>query len=249
MPHRGRRRRAGGEARSGAGRAHPGPDPRRQRRRERDPRRGPHGNRPRDRPRIGQGQRPARAGDQGGRAGRAGRRRSTRARRERHRAPPDPRPRGHPRPLHGREPLDPHRHQLPHAPGGRARRPPARAQGGRPQAQLHAPDRLGDRPGRARHAGDGQLVRRAGRQAAARGARHDQPRAGGRRRAQGRHALARRAGPEGRERAELPGLRRALRRAGRGRARQHAAARRLLGRQHQPHQPGRHRNDRQRAAG
>ena len=27
----------------------------------------------------------------------------------------DPRPRGHARPLHGREPLDPHRHQLPHA--------------------------------------------------------------------------------------------------------------------------------------
>ena len=111
----------------------PAPTPRRQRRRERDPRRAPHGNRARDRPRIGQGQRPARAGDQGGRAGRAGRRRSTRARPERHRVAPDPRARGHARPLHGREPLDPHRHQLPHAPGRRARRPP-RASSRRPAA-------------------------------------------------------------------------------------------------------------------
>ena len=137
VPHRGRRRRAApATARRGA--------PRRARRGARPP--------PATAPRtpppspsrmasahgidlgVGQGQRPARAGDQGGRAGRAGRRRRTAAPPppERRRDRPDPRPRGHARPLHGREPLDPHRHQLPHAPGGRARRPPARAQGRRP---------------------------------------------------------------------------------------------------------------------
>ena len=57
----------------------------------------------------------------------------------------DPRAGGHARPLHGREPLDPDRHELPHAAGGRARRPPQGAEGGRQEALLHAPDRLGDR--------------------------------------------------------------------------------------------------------
>ena len=40
-------------------------------------------------------------------------------------AEPDPRPRRHARAVHGREPLDPHRHQLPHAAGGRALAPTA----------------------------------------------------------------------------------------------------------------------------
>ena len=105
-----------------------------------------------------------------------------------------PRPRGHARQVHEREPLDPDRHELPHPAGGRARRPPQGAQGGRQEAVVHAPDRLGDRAGRARHAGDGPRLRRAGRQAAARDARQRQPRPRRRRRAQGRHALAGRAG-------------------------------------------------------
>ena len=82
------------------------------------------------------------------------------AARRRRRGQADPRPGGHARPLHEREPLDPDRHQLPHARRRRARRPPPRAQGRRAQALLHPPDRLGDRPGRARHAGDGPLLRR-----------------------------------------------------------------------------------------
>ena len=68
--------------------------------------------------------RPARPRDQGGRArrGRGQRRAAAAASRRRGRA--DPRARRHARALHGREPLDPDRHQLPHAAGGRARRAP-----------------------------------------------------------------------------------------------------------------------------
>ena len=115
----------------------------------------------------------------------------------------DPRAGGHARPLHGREPLDPHRHELPHAAGGPARRPPQGPEGGRQEALVHAPDRLGDRQGRGRLAGDGPLVRRGGRQAPADRARQPQPRPGGGRGAQGRHPLARGAGDPRRLRARL----------------------------------------------
>ncbi len=66
-------------------------------------------------------QRAPRADHQGRRAGRRRRQRRRRQGAARSRAAgagestPDPRPRGHPRALHGGEPLDPHRHQLPHA--------------------------------------------------------------------------------------------------------------------------------------
>ena len=43
--------------------------------------------------------------------------------------PPHPRARGHARQVHEREPLDPDGHELPHAPGRRARRPPQGAEG------------------------------------------------------------------------------------------------------------------------
>ncbi len=68
---------------------------------------------------------------------------------------PDPRARGHARQVHEREPLDPDGDELPHAPRRRARRPAQGAQGERQEAVLHAPDRLGDRPGGPRHARDG----------------------------------------------------------------------------------------------
>ena len=64
--------------------------------------------------------------------------------------------------------LGPHRHELPHAHRHRARRPPARAQGGGAQGLLHPPDRVRDRPRRGRDAGDDRPLRRARRQAAPR---------------------------------------------------------------------------------
>jgi multifunctional 2-oxoglutarate metabolism enzyme len=73
----------------------------------------------------------------------SGPRRSRRARPDGHTGPG-----GDPRALHEREPLDPHRNELPHGPGDRARRAPGRAQGGRLEAVLHPSDRLGDREGR-----------------------------------------------------------------------------------------------------
>ncbi len=63
-----------------------------------------------------------------------------------------------PRRLHGRQPVDPHGHQLPHDLRGRPRRAAPRdqrpAQGGRAlgEALLHAPDRLGGRAGGRRAA-------------------------------------------------------------------------------------------------
>ena len=63
---------------------------------------------------------------------------------------------------------DPHRDELPHAHRHRARRAPARAEGGRAQGLLHPPDRLRDRARRRGHAGDGQPLRRDRRQAAPR---------------------------------------------------------------------------------
>ena len=94
------------------------------------------------------------------------------------------------------------------------------------QALLHAPDRLGDRAGRARdwpvmgHAyaeedGKPQRVVPGGRQ----------PRPGRGRGAKGRQPLARRPGAPRRRRDGLRRLRRALRRAGGRRARQHARGR------------------------
>ena len=73
----------------------------------------------------------------------------------------------------------------------------------RQEAVVHAPDRLGDRPGRTRHARHGERLRRAGRQAAARDTRDGQPRPRGRRGAQGRHPLAGRAGVARRRRARV----------------------------------------------
>ncbi len=225
--------------------ARPRPRYGRQRRRQRHARGRTRGERPWPRRRLDHRHRAPREGHQGGRPRRDRGRPGTR---RRARAQADPRPGRHARAVHGREPLDPHRHQLPHPPGGRARCPPPRAQGRRPQAELHPPDRLGGGPGRARHAGDGQLLHRAGRQAPARRAGRDQPRPRRGRGAQGRHPLA--GGPRARQRqrARLRGLRGQVRRAGRRRPRQHALARRLLRRQHQPHQPRRHRHRGQRAA-
>ena len=99
-----------------------------------------------------------------------------------------------------------------------------------------------------RHAGDGPRLRRGGREATARDAGQHEPRAGGGRGAQGRHALARGAGSARRQRAQLRRLRGALRRAGGGRARQHPSAGRLPGGEHHAHQPGRHRHRGERAA-
>ena len=59
--------------------------------------------------------------------------------------PADEGRRGGARPLHGRVALDPHGDELPHAHRHRARRPPPRAEGGRPEGLLHPPDRLRDR--------------------------------------------------------------------------------------------------------
>ena len=67
----------------------------------------------------------------------------------RRRCPAHPRARGNAREVHEREPLDPDGHELPHRAGGRARRPAQGAEGGRQEALVHAPDRLGDRAGRA----------------------------------------------------------------------------------------------------
>ena len=207
---------------------------------QRHARGGPHRKRPRPgcerHPRV----RPARARDQGRRACR--RRGQRRVRRSnppsqplplrRCRGQAHPRPSGNAREVHEREPLDSHGHELPHRARQRARQPPQGAQGGRQEALVHPPDRLGDRAGRPRHAGDGPRLCRGGREAAARGAWQREPRACRGRGAQGRHALARGAGGPRRERAQLRRLRGALRRARGRRARQHASARRLPGREH-----------------
>ncbi len=77
--------------------------------------------------------------------------------------------RGRARALHGREPLDPHRHLVPHAHRRRARAAPRPAQGGRAARLVHAPDRVRDRArGDRGHGGDGQPLRRDRRQAAPR---------------------------------------------------------------------------------
>ena len=119
-----------------------------------------------------------------------------RARPKRRRGHAAPRARRHARALHGREPLDPDRDQLPHARGRHARRTPrASSRPAGKQVSLHAPDRLGDRPGRA------ASMPVMGHSFAERDGKpyrvvpgDDQPRPGGRRPAQGRHALAGRAG-------------------------------------------------------
>ena len=72
----------------------------------------------------------------------------------------------------GREPLDPDRDLVPHASGRRPRRQAQgterSAQGARDEGLLHPPDRLGDRQGRDRVAGDGPQLHRGRRQAARR---------------------------------------------------------------------------------
>ncbi len=151
-------------------------------------------------------------------------------------------PGGHPRPVHGREPLHPHGHQLPHPARGRAGRAPQGAEGGGEEALLHPPDRLGDRAGRPRLAGDGQLLRRAGRQAPARPGGNAQPGPGRGHGAQGREPLVGGARDPRRLGARLRHLCRPLRRAGGRRARQQAAPGRLPGRQHLAHQPRRPRH-------
>ena len=64
-------------------------------------------------------------------------------------------------------------------PVARARRPSQGAEGRRQEAVVHAPDRLGDRAGRRRHARDGPRLRRGGREAAARDPGQHEPRARG----------------------------------------------------------------------
>ena len=211
-------------------------------RRKRDP--GGGADRERSRPRRGGDHRirATRPCDQGRRSGRRRGQRSVSGRRPAH-----PRPRRNAREVHEREPLDPHGHELPHGAGGCARRQAQGAEGGRQEALVHAPDRLGDRAGRRRHAGDGPRVCRTGREATARDARQHEPRTGRGRGAQGRHALAGGARPARRERAQLQRFRCALRRARGGCARQHAPARRLPRREHHPHEPRRHRHRRERA--
>ena len=99
--------------------------------------------------------------------------------------------RGRAGPLHGREPLDPHRDVVPHADGHRARRAPQAAQERRLPRVLHPPDRLRDRPhGHGRHAGHGPPFRRNRRQAEPRRRRRRQSRTGRRRREEGRVADA-----------------------------------------------------------
>ena len=131
----------------------------------------------------------------------------------------------------------------------RARRPPQGAQGGRQEALLHAPDRLGDRQGRRRDAGDGQRLRRAGRQAAC-GSSRARSASASRSTSSARTARARSSCPvvHGAGALDFADFVAALRRAGRRRARQHAAARRLRRREHHAHQPRRHRHRRLGAA-
>ncbi len=86
---------------------------------------------------------------------------------EARRRPADPRRRGRARALHGREPLDPHRHLVPDAHRHRPRAAPRPAQGGRPAGLVHPPDRLRDRArGHRGHGGDVPPLRRDRRQAA-----------------------------------------------------------------------------------
>src|SRR5256714_558056 len=75
----------------------------------------------------------------------------------------DPRAGRNARPVHGAEPLDPDGHELPRPRGRHARRATACAEGRRPEALVHASDRVGDRPGGTREAGDDPLLRGAGR--------------------------------------------------------------------------------------
>ena len=240
--------------------ASPGEHPQRQRRPQRHAGGRANGGRARGRHREAERQRGARPRDQGGRRGRArGQRQTGRSGGrwpECHggpgaRAPgshPDPRPRRHPRPLHGREPLHPHGHELPHPAGGRPVGPPSAAQGGRQEALLHPPHRLGDRAGHPRHARDGALLRRGGGQAPPRDPRRGEPGPGGRRGAQGRLTLARGSRDQGRLEHGLQPVRGRLRRAGGRRARQQAAARRLRGGADHADQPRRHRHRGLRAA-
>ena len=67
--------------------------------------------------------------------------------------------------IHGAVALDPDGDEYPNADRDRPGRAPARAEGGRQEGVVHAPDRLRDRQGRYWHAGDGQPLCRDRRQA------------------------------------------------------------------------------------
>ena len=158
------------------------------------------------------------------------------------------------RPLHEGEPRDPDRDELPHARGRHARPPPAPAQRGaeggaaRHEGVVHPPDRPRDRDRGPRPPGDGPLLRRGRRQAAADRARVRQPRARRRRAAQGRRAHADRACHQGRRRHGLRHIPRGVRGPDPQDARRVAVARRPAGREHHAHEPGRHRDSRLGAA-
>ncbi len=142
-------------------------------------------------------------------------------------------------PLHGGVALDTHRHELPHADGERARRAPARAEGGGTEGVVHPRDRVRDRARRGGHAGDGQSLRRDRRQAPPRPRRTGESRAGGGRGEEGRLSHADGAGDRRRGAPSVRPLPRRLRRAGGEGAHEHAHHRRSGGRQHHPHQPRR----------
>ena len=157
-------------------------------------RRGRAGRRPRLGPGLGrrrqdrEGRRPRRRGERRG---------SGRGARARRRGEAAARPRGDAREGDGREPQDADGDLVPHAP----RRHPRRqaqgdqraAEGARDQGLVHAPDRLGDRAGGDRVAGDGPHLRGARRQAVRDRGRPGQPRHRRGRREEGR--LARADGP------------------------------------------------------
>ena len=138
--------------------------------------------------------------------------------------------------------------------GGHARPAPAPAERGaeggaaRHEGLVHAPDRIRDRGRRARPPRDDPHVRRARRQAATHRARAREPGAGGGRAAQGRLAHVDRAGDQGRGRDGLRRLPRGVRGDDPQDPRRVAVARRHAGRHDDPHEPGRDRHRRIRAA-
>ena len=144
---------------------------------------------------------------------------------------------------HGGQPGGPDGHQLPRRRRRGARGPSTRAERAdrSEEGELHPPDRLGDRPGRARAALDEPLLHDGRRPGVPRRSGPHQPRPGGRRRAQGWLAIPRRARHHRRRWDGLRRLPRPLRGARRAGADEQALARRLRrGHDHpdEPRDPG-----------
>src|SRR3954454_14121074 len=165
------------------------------------------------------------------------------------RAPAAARWRGHAREVHGREPVDPDRHLVPHACRHDDGRPAQEAEGLRPARLVHPPHRLRHRArGPERRAGDGAPLRRDRRPAAPRRRRPGEPRHRGRRREEGRQPPPHGAGHPRRRPQELPRLQGRLRRARREGAHEHADRRRPHRREHLADEPRRPRHRRVRPA-